>query len=158
MMRYAGLGPLGLPESAVVPPIKAGKQLLKSIFFKWKKSMTKLHQHPMLCAGNLLNDLNFQNLQENDLLYSQFLEKIGKNRTSVPRIERVDGKQYILISNTSNNNIPWRYLNPHDKLPKLHDNINFFVRHRRAKRKADSDSLDQNPNIITPQQKAKNHD
>ena len=45
--------------------------------------------------------------------------------------------------------IPWRYLNRHDKLPKLHDNTNFFVRHRRAKRKADSDSLGQNPNIIT---------
>ena len=53
--------------------------------------MTKLRQHPMLCAGNLLNDLNFQNLQKNDLLFSQFLEKIGKNRTSVPRIVRVDG-------------------------------------------------------------------
>ena len=51
---------------------------------------------------------------------------------------------------TTHKVVPWRYLNRHDKLPKLHDNINFFVRHRRAKRKADSDSLDQNPNIITP--------
>ena len=55
--------------------------------------MTKLHQHPTLCEGNLPNDLNFQNLQENDLLYSQFLEKIGKDRTSVPRIVRVDGSE-----------------------------------------------------------------
>ena len=67
------------------------KYLLKSIFFKWKKSMTKFHQHPTLCEGNLPNDLNFQNLEENDLLFSQFLEKIGKNRTSVPRIKTVDG-------------------------------------------------------------------
>ena len=68
MMRYAGLGPLGLPESAVVPPINRKKYLLKATFLKWKKSMTKLHQHTMLCEGNLPNELNFQNLQENDIL------------------------------------------------------------------------------------------